>query len=160
MSRLRKRWSNLLAPLGQAGIDLIRAEYGVVSSEIRTSGRELVRSLLLLLFGLFAMFWAIGALAHVLLEVGALWLPRWGAALAVLGLFVLVGAVFAGLARKRLRSIEPPTRTVRRRLDEHRDWWEERVASARPIGRARQGRHGSDDSLPPSTDDERDPTAS
>lgn len=143
MSRRRNRWSDLLAPLGHAGLDLIRAEYGVVSSEVKSSGRILIRSLLLLAFALFALFWAVGALAQVLLEVGTLWLPRWGAALAVLGLLALLGTVFAFLARRRLRSIEPPARTVKRRLEEHRDWWDQRIAQARPSRSSRDERERS-----------------
>lgn len=137
MSRRRRRWFDLLAPVGQAGLDLLRAEYGVVSSEIKVSARVLVKSLLLLLTGLFALFWAIGALALLLLEVGALWLPRWAAAASVLGVFVLVGLTLAAIARKRLRTVDAPNRMVRRRLDEHRDWWEERIVGFSPSGRAR-----------------------
>ena len=135
MMRGRKHWSDVVAAVGQAGLDLVRAEYGVVASDIKSSGRTLVSSLLLLLAGLFALFWAIGALALVLVEVGSLWLPRWGAALAVLALFLLVGLILAIVARRRLRSIELPADTVRRRLDEHRDWWQQRIADTRPARR-------------------------
>lgn len=136
MRRRRNRWADLLAPVSQAGLDLVRAEYGVVSTEIKSSGRTLVKSLLLLLVAVFALFWAIGAFALLLVEAGSLWLPRWGAALAVLALFLLLGLALAGAARRRLRSIEPPTQTVRRRLDEHRDWWEQRISAAVPSHRA------------------------
>lgn len=140
----RGRWLDRLAPVGEAGLELLRAEYGVVSSEIKVSARVLVKSLLLLLVGLFALFWAIGALALVLLEVGALWLPRWAAAGSVLVLFVAAGLIFATVARNRLKSVEPPTRTVRKRLDEHRDWWEDRVARFTPPSRARRRAPGAD----------------
>ena len=132
MSLWRSRVSEVLAPLSEAALDLMRAEYGVVSSELRKSGRSLVRALLLLLIGLFALFWAVGAAALVLLEVGSLWLPRWGAALAVVTLFLVVGGLFAALARRRLRRIEWPDATVRRRLTEHREWWDRRVSAYRP----------------------------
>lgn len=130
------RWSDLLAPLGQAGFDLVRAEYGVVSSEIRGSGRTLVKALALLLVGLFALFWAIGAIALVLVEIGSLWLPRWVAALGVFGLFLLVGLIFAIVARRSLRHIERPTETVRRRMQEHRDWWDRRIAAMGPASQS------------------------
>lgn len=136
MRRWHSRWSDLLAPLGQAGLDLARAEYGAVSSEIRSSGRSLVKALLLLLIALFASFWAIGAVALVVVEVGSLWLPRWAAALVVLALFLLVGLLFAVVARRRLRRIERPAETVRRRLNEHRDWWDRRIAAAGPQARS------------------------
>lgn len=132
MSRWHSRWSGLLVPLSQAGLDLARAEYGVVSSEVRNSGRSLFKAFGLLLVGLFALFWAIGGVALVLVEIGSLWLPRWGAALGVSVLFLLVGLIFAGVARRRLDRIERPTETVRRRLNEHRDWWDQRVAQVGP----------------------------
>ncbi len=132
------RWTSALAPLGQAGVELLRAELGALNSELQGSSRVLVRALLLLAVALFVLFWAIGALAYVLVEVAALWLPRWGAAVSVLGVFLLASWVLVIVARRRLRSVETPLGTVRRRLDEHRNWWERRVAlqagSARESG--------------------------
>ncbi len=132
MRRWHRRWSDLLAALGQAGLDLARAEYDAASSEIRGSGRALAKALLLLLIALFALFWAIGAGALVVVEVGSLWLPRWAAGLVVLALFLLAGLIFAVVARRRLGRIEPPAETVRRRLNEHRDWWDRRIAASGP----------------------------
>ncbi len=142
MRRWHSRWSDLLAPLSEAGVDLVRAEYGVVSSEIRASWKTLVKALLVLLIALFALFWAIGAIALVVFEVGALWLPRWGAAAGVFALFLLVGLIFALLARRRMRGIEPPAETVRRRINEHRDWWDRRVTAVRPAGEPRRSSNG------------------
>ena len=140
MRRWRSRWSDLLVPLSEAGLDLVRAEYGVVSSEVRRAARRLAKALLLLLIGLFALFWAIGAVALVVLELGSLWLPRWGAALVDLGLFLVLGLLFAVVARRRLRGIEYPIETVRRRLSEHRDWWDRKIAEVVP---SQPGPHGS-----------------
>lgn len=137
MRRWFRRWSDVVGPLSEAGWDLARAEYRVVSSEVRHAGRKLVEALVLLAFGLFALFWAIGAVALVVVEVASLWLPRWGAALVALGLFVLVGACLAAVARQRLRSIERPSQTVKRRLDKHREWWDHRIASTVSEGSVR-----------------------
>ncbi len=143
MRRWRSRWSDLLVPLSEAGLDLVRAEYGVVSSEVRRAARRLAKALLLLLIGLFALFWAIGAVALVVLELGSLWLPRWGAALVDLGLFLVLGLLFAVVARRRLRGIEHPIETVRRRLSEHRDWWDRKIAAASPSRPNQPGSRGS-----------------
>lgn len=128
MNLWRSRWSEVMAPLSQAGMDLVRAEYGVVTSELRGSVRLLIKALVFLLIALFALFWSIGAVAVTLVEVGALWLPRWGAALSVVGLFVLVGLGLAAAARRKLSRIEPPDKIVRRRIEEHREWWDQRIS--------------------------------
>lgn len=123
------KWMGLVAPLGQAGLELARAEYGAVSSELKGSGRALGRVLLFFAVALFVLFWAIGAFAYLLVEVAALWLPRWGAAASVLGLFLFACLLLALLARARLRKIDTPVRTLQRRVGEHREWWEQRVAA-------------------------------
>jgi len=133
--RRRARWGDLFAPVGEAGLNLVRAEYGALSSEIKGSGRVLLRAVLLLALGLFLLFWAIGALGYLLVEVGSLYLPRWGAALAVLVFFLLIAAALAVAGRRRLRSIDNPAQTVQRRLRDHRDWWDQRIALGLP-GRA------------------------
>ena len=128
MSRRRVRWADMFAPVGEAGLNLVRAEYGVISSEIKGSGRALLRVFLLLALGLFVVFWAVGAFAYLLVEVGSIYLPRWGATLAVLGLFLLTALILTAVARRRLRAIDNPAQTVQRRLRDHRDWWEHRIA--------------------------------
>jgi len=129
MRRSLSRWSDLLAPLSEAGMALLRAEYGVMSAEVRRAGKGLAKAVLLLLIGLFALFWAIGVSALVMVEVVALWLPRWGAALVALGVFSSLGLLLAAVARRRLRGLERPDETVRRRLSEHREWWDRKIAA-------------------------------
>ena len=62
----------------------------------------------------------------VLLLAGLLdrWLPIWGAALAVTGLLALVATVLALAGRARLRRLENPLATARRRMDDHLAWWQ------------------------------------
>lgn len=147
MSRRRPRWTDYLAPVGEAGLSLFRAEYDVVTAEIKGSSRTLVRALLLLAIALFVLFWAIGAFAYVLVEIGALYLPRWGAALSVLGLFLVVAVSVALVARRRFRQIDSPAATVRRRIEDHRNWWEHRITALgpRPGGARRGSGLGSED---------------
>jgi len=142
MRQWHSRWSGLLAPLSEAALDLARAEYGVVSGEVRRAARHVAKALFLLLIGLFALFWAIGAVALVVFELGSLWLPRWGAALVDLGIFLALGLLFAVVARRRLRGIEHPVATVRRRLSEHRDWWDRKIVRATAPASAGAGQPG------------------
>ena len=126
--------------LGQAAVDLLRAEGEALGSELKGSGRQLLGALLLLVGALFVAFWALGTLVYAAVEAGALWLPRWLAALAVLAVLVLVAAVLLVVARRRLRRLETPAATVRRRADEYRDWWESRIAPPGPTGSSRESR--------------------
>ena len=82
------------------------------------------------------------------IEVGTLWLPRWLAALAVLALLALLAAVLVAVARARLRRLESPAATVRRRAGEYQEWWESRIAPppvARRTEAAESGPAGAED---------------
>lgn len=116
--------------LGQAAVELLKAESGALGGELRGSARRLLAALLLIALALFVVFWAIGALVLTAVEVAGLWLPRWAAALAVLGILLLTAAVLVQVARHRLRRIETPSATLRRRADDYQAWWERRIAGA------------------------------
>jgi membrane protein implicated in regulation of membrane protease activity len=127
MRRKIDKVSENIEVLGSAGLDLAKAELFALSEEFRLTGKGLLRVALLVAICLFTLFWAIALLVFLGVEVGALWLPRWMAALIVLGLLLLVVAALVLVARKRWRRLESPGQTVRRRLDEHRDWWRRRI---------------------------------
>lgn len=122
-------WLELLRALGQALGRLLQAEVAALSGDLKAAGRGLTQALVLFGICAFVVFWALGTLAYTLVEVAALWLPRWGAAASVLGLLLLVALVLGLAGRSRLRRLEPPATTVRRRLEEHREWWETRVGA-------------------------------
>lgn len=125
-------WLDFLRSLGQALLEVLRAELTALSEDLRLSARRLRAALLLFLAALLVLFWGLGVLVYAAVEVLALWLPRWGAALSLAGLLLLVAGLCAGLGRGRLRGVENPARTVRRRLDEHVGWWQRRVLDAAP----------------------------
>ena len=108
--------------LGAALVELVRAELAAILEELQRSARELQRGAVLLAVAAFFGFWTIGALAFAAVEAAALWLPRWGAALAVAGLFALVVLVLLLVARAHLRKVESPARVVGRRLEGHGAW--------------------------------------
>ncbi len=125
-------WGASLQTLAGAFNDLVRAELAALSDDLSQSGRRLGGSLLLLASALFVLFWAIGLTFYVAVEVAHQWLPRWGAAAAVLGVVLLLMAILAAIGWRRLRSIEPPQELVERRWRSHREWWLEQFPSARP----------------------------
>jgi hypothetical protein len=120
-------WLGVLRSLGQAGTNLLRSEIDALGSDLAASGASLTRAIGLFLAAAFVIFWAIGALGFFSIELLALWLPRWGAALTVCVLLLVVVWILWVLAKKKLRQAERPTETVRRRVSDHLDWWQDRV---------------------------------
>ncbi len=110
--------------MGGALLEVLRAEAAVLGEDLGRTGRELLKVALLACVALAVLFWTVGAATLALVELLALWLPRWGATLAVVGLFVAAIALLGLLAWLRLRRLEIPTETLRRRVDEHLDWWQ------------------------------------
>lgn len=121
MSR-RSGWLRGFRALGQASVELVGAELAALAEELKTSGKVLSRSLVLIVLGAFFLFWALGALTYTAIIVLALWLPRWASALIVLGALLGVAASLAGLGWYRIRRLETPAVTVRRRAAEHATW--------------------------------------
>jgi len=132
MSEPRATWGALVREIGEAWIALLRAEAEAVARDLGASGRALLRALLVAAVAGAVAFWALGLVVYLAVELVALALPRWGAVAVVLGVFVLAAALLARLAASRLRAVETPAATVRRRLDDGRRWWRERIA-AEPV---------------------------
>ena len=72
-------------------------------------------------------------MAFAAIELLALRYPRWGAALIVLAVLVVVALLLALVGYFRVKRLETPAGTVRRRLTEHNQWWSERFG---PVKRA------------------------
>jgi uncharacterized membrane protein YqjE len=125
-------WGASLQTLAGAFNDLVRAELAALGDDLSRSGRRLGGALLLLASALFVLFWAIGLTFYVAVEVVHQWLPRWGAAAAVLGVVLLLMAILAAIGWRRLRRIEAPQELLQRRWQSHREWWLEQFPSARP----------------------------
>ena len=135
MKRLLTDRVDRFGALGQAALDLLRAEGTALRSELEGGARRLLGVLALFLVAVFALFWALGALIFSLVEVGALWLPRWAAALVLVVALALLAWVLVAIARRRASRLESPATTVRRRAEDYRDWWESRLAAPEPRSR-------------------------
>ena len=132
MKRRLDELSENASALGQAGLDLAKAEASALSRELKLSSRTFLRLLLLFASCLAILFWALAVLIFVGIEVGALWMPRWGSALVILGVLLLAAVVVGVISWRRLRRLETPMMTARRRLEDHLEWWHRRV-----VGRER-----------------------
>jgi uncharacterized membrane protein YqjE len=121
-------WLELLRSLGESLVAMMRAEAAGLGKDLGESGRRLAIALGLLLVAGALLFWAVAVLTLTGIELLALWLPRWAASLIVLVL-LLLAIIGLGLgARSQIRRVESPAATVRRRLEDHLAWWQERVA--------------------------------
>jgi len=127
MSGSGRGWTDLVREVGEAFLALLRAELRALAGDLGRNGRGLLRVLLLAASAVAAGFWGVALLLDLAVEVLALWLPRWGAMSLVLALLVVVAGVLAAVSRARWRALEPPAETLRRRLEESRAWWRERI---------------------------------
>lgn len=116
-------WLELFRSLGQALVDLVKAELAAIGDELAASGKQLGVGLALLAAAAAFGFWTAAVLIYTVIQVIALWLPLWAASAIVTGAFALVVAVLAILGIRRLRRLEGPARTLGRHLQDHREWW-------------------------------------
>jgi hypothetical protein len=117
-------WIDLFRSLGEALLEVWRAELGTLQDDLSRSGRHLGVALGLFGAAVLLLFWTVGLLLFVLVALLHVWMPWWGAALVVLALFLVAVAILARLGLQRIRKVENPVETVRRRVDSHFDWWQ------------------------------------
>lgn len=117
-------WIEMFRGLGEALLDVLRAEVATLQEDLSRSGRIAGGALALLGVALILAFWIVGLLVFTLITVLAIWLQLWAAALIVLALFLAAAAVLAWMGVKRLKQVENPAQTFRRRVDDHLDWWQ------------------------------------
>lgn len=128
-----REWIDLFRSLGEALLEVVRAELQALQGDLSRSGRHF--GVALALFGGAAVlgFWIVGLILFVLIAVLDVWLPLWAAALIVLGIFLLAAAILGGLGLRRFRKVENPIANVQRRVDDHLDWWQRLLAQPEPL---------------------------
>lgn len=139
MKRRRSDWVEIFEALGEAFFGVLRSEGAVLWRDLWEGSlrRALVASGIFLLAGwLFFLLVALLVTATVL-GVAALWeLPVWQATLFVAGGVFLLAAILGAVGYFAfLKRFENPATTLRSRLDDHLEWWRERLLdSERLIG--------------------------
>src|SRR3954452_10752586 len=141
-------WIELFRSLGEALLEVWRAELGTLQDDFQRSGRHLGVALGLFGAAVILLFWVVGLLLFVLVSLLHIWLPWWGASLVVLALFLVATGILAWLGLRPARQVESPVEPVKRRMDSHLDWWqhgllaqpktldvEPAAGSAEPLGR-------------------------
>jgi Putative Actinobacterial Holin-X, holin superfamily III len=117
-------WIEMFRGLGEALLDVLRAEAATLQEDLTRSGKIAGGALALLGAALILLFWIVGLVIFALVTVLAIWLPLWGAALVVLALFLLAAGILSWLGLRRIKQVENPVQTFRRRVDDHLDWWQ------------------------------------
>ena len=130
MGRRIESWIELLQSLREAFIGVMQAEVRSLRVDFELSKRHLGRALGLSAVAIFVVFWVIGVMVLLLIQVAGIWLPAWAASLVVLVfLAILAMALFAG-AKSNFQRIEAPKAMIRRHVQEHMDWWEDEILPA------------------------------
>jgi len=122
-------WIDLFRSLGESLLEVLRAEAATLQDDLQRSGRHFGVALAFFGGAVVLLFWMVGLLLFALIALLNIWLQLWAAALIVLALFVAGIAILASLGMRRLRQVENPMETVRRRVDEHLDWWQHSLLS-------------------------------
>jgi hypothetical protein len=122
-------WIDLFRSLGESLLEVLRAEVATLQEDLQRSGRHFGAALALFGGAAVLLFWMVGLLLFSLIALLNIWLQLWAAALIVLALFVAAIALLGWLGMRRLRQVENPMETVRRRVDEHFDWWQHSLLS-------------------------------
>ncbi|HKH47306.1 MAG TPA: phage holin family protein [Thermoanaerobaculia bacterium] len=117
-------WIEMFRGLGESLLDVLRAEVATLQEDLSRSGRIAGGALALLGVALILLFWIVGLLIFALIAVLAIWLQLWAASLIVLGLFLIATSILAWMGVNRLKQVENPVQTFRRRVDDHLDWWQ------------------------------------
>jgi len=125
--RMRRDWVQLFRGLGDSLLELLRAEVRALTDDLKATGKRLAGAVALFLVAGFFAFWSCGLIAYLAIELLASVLSRAGAVAVVLGAFLLISALSALWAMLKMRRLEGPADTVRRRLDDSRGWWQQRV---------------------------------
>jgi hypothetical protein len=124
----RESWNQVVGRVGGAALDLLSAEARSLRDEVALSSKTVARLAAVggLVFGL--LFWGMALFLASAVSALALLLPLWGAALAIALLLVVISLALALWIRARFRRLDSPAKLIRKRLDDHVEWWQSEVA--------------------------------
>ncbi|MEM7480063.1 MAG: phage holin family protein [Acidobacteriota bacterium] len=118
-----KAWIEMFRALGNALFELLAAELAALGGEMAKSGRGFAIALGFFGAAVIVAFWTFGVFTYALIQIVALALPLWGAALTVTGTLVLVMAILVAIGVYKVKKLESPGVTAQRRVADMRDWW-------------------------------------
>jgi hypothetical protein len=122
-------WTELFSSLHRSLLAVLRAELDALLGDLSDSGRRLIGVLTMLAAAAAFFVVFLGVIVVAAVAALALAVPVWAAALIVAGVLGLVAGICGWLGVRRLRSIENPADTVRRRVADHAAWWQTRLVA-------------------------------
>jgi hypothetical protein len=128
-----REWIELFRSLGESLLEVLRAELEALQKDFATSGRHFGIALGLLGGAAMLAFWIVGLLLFLLISLLSIWLQLWAAAGIVLLLFLSIAAVLVLLGLRQIRKVENPIENVRRRVDDHLEWWQRLMAEPKTV---------------------------
>lgn len=137
-------WAESFRGLGQSILGVMRAEVAAIEADLKSSGHRLGVAAGLLAGAGLLVFWAVGLLVFAAVALLDVWLPLWGAALIVFLLFGAGAALLSYLGVRHLRQLESPVASVRQRISNHLDWWQNTLLAQPALDRP-----GVGERLPP-----------
>lgn len=117
-------WIDLFRSLGDSLVEVWRAEMANLQGDLERSGRHFGMALAFLGAAAVLFFWIVGLVLFAMIAILYIWLELWAAALIVLGLFLIPAGILVWLGVRRMGQVENPVATVRKRVDNHLDWWQ------------------------------------
>ena len=146
-------WIETFRGLGEALLEVLRAEVATLQEDLTRSGRIAGGALVLLGAALVLSFWVVGLLVFTLVAVLHHWLELWAAALIVLVVFAITAGLLGWFGLRRFKRVENPVATFRRRVDDHLDWWQntllrdERPLDVEPVAVTAYGQDEDEEDL-------------
>ena len=130
---MAQRFPELFSALHRSLLDVLRAELETLAGDLSSSGRRLGSALSLLAIAAVVAVVFVGVLVLAAILALALVLPLWASALVIAGVLALTMAILGAVGLRRLRTVENPAETVRRRVNDHLSWWQTRLAAEREL---------------------------
>jgi len=128
-----------LRAINSAFFAVLRAEIAALNSDLSAAAKRFLTGVLLVAVTLGIAGVLLAVLVFVLIAVLAQWLPWWGAGLVVAAVLALAAALSWFAAMRRLRG-ETPGAIVQRHVNDHLDWWQNRVSQEASSGAVADGR--------------------
>lgn len=130
--RVKPNVGQLVGNLGRAGLALAQAEARSVRTELGDTGRLAFRTSVWGVVAAVLCFWGGAVLTAALVVALTQWLTLLVALLTVGGVFLAVGLLAALIARSRLKRLESPAGSLKRRVSDHMRWWREELGMGPP----------------------------
>lgn len=137
---MSQSWSETFRALGSAFLGVLRAELAALEHDLARSAKAVGLAAALFVAAAAFGFWTLGVATYFLVQLVAIWLPLWGAALVITALFLLVTGALVFVGWRKLKGFQNPVAGSRRRLDDHMEWWQTRLltdprmAARAPVG--------------------------